>query len=102
MTWALAAGKGTLDMSCAHWRPHPKAAWLLSTCTPLSSMARISDARDSRTLPFCEAEQQQVGIDRLPEQLRGHLFGIEAGHLAVADSLGDPCDGLIGLRVPVR
>ena len=55
MTAAALNSACTAARSCAHRRPHSKAALLLSTCTPLSSKARISAACDSGTRPFCQA-----------------------------------------------
>ena len=54
-TCAGASSACTLARSCAQRRPHSNAAWLLATCTPFNSMARISAPCDSGTRPFCQA-----------------------------------------------
>ena len=45
----------TAARSCAQRRPHSKAAWLFSTCTAFSSIARISAAWLSGMRPCCQA-----------------------------------------------
>ena len=55
ITCALANSARTAARSCAQRRPHSKAALLFATCTPFSSIARISAARLSGTRPCCQA-----------------------------------------------
>ena len=55
ITWADASSFSTDAQSWAARRPHSNAALLLSTATPLSSMARIRDSRPSGIQPFCQA-----------------------------------------------